>query len=797
MKNNYLIIFSVLFSLLILNGCVSYRSAQNFGDKQFNLGRYYTAVVAYEKSYSAKPSYEKAQKIAKTYTILKDYDNAKKWWERVISYGGANSDDYNNYVTALFQTGSAGSYNIDSIVTVSKLNPDQFNELKRTVGLIKNNPKIKLVQEERFNQNKSAEAGIFVDNKERYFISTNGTNNIKSVNVKKVRLDKGSKYSKEYLDFNNNPYFKIKISQSGGSWSDLKLDLKNVQQTGSFALNEKDQMAFITVFRNLDNYEKRTVSLNSELYYGKIDNSYNISNPKPFPLNKPFEYSILSPFVDEANKLLYFSSDMPGGKGGLDLYVVAFNENYDFSTPVNLGSGINSSRNESFPFIKDGILYFSSDGHVGLGGLDIFSSRISGNTYELPENIGRPFNSSVDDFSFIITQKNEQYLISNRGSNYGVDQIYKVTNADFTIEIYLGLGPFSKEDLDSIKVYNSKGEQIHDFIIEDNTIKFKINEPGEFIVLKNGSLPQVFKVTADQLKDGSEVKFKSNFKSLNQLAVFEDIVYFDFNKSEIRPSDKVILNRINDYLLRNEFLNLDISAHTDSKANQDYNLQLSEKRAKAVVNYLQGFNKGATPSNSSSSYSSSPQNVQEINGVFYTVQILAGSQGLITKVKNDDAAYNYEKVNSDLYRISKGRFSTSNEANNFSKKMIAEGYTDAFPVAYYGGERYTLKEINKVVKRESLVSTSYDSGSKGSTPVINNNRISTQWFGKQSPLVDCVEGVDCDDQAHQLNRRAELKLYLNQYFDLSLLPIQDLINNSSTEEDLIRIIRRRILNMQD
>jgi outer membrane protein OmpA-like peptidoglycan-associated protein len=788
MKNIYISIITVLFTSFLLSGCLSYKSAENYGDKQTNLGRYYTAAVAYEKAYTAKPTYQKAMKIAKTYTILKDYDNSKKWWEKVVSYSNASSDDYSNYVTAIYQSGSAGSYNIDSIVSVSNLNPNQFQEIKSKIAQVKNNASIKLVQEERFNQNNSAEAGIFSDSRDRFFISTNGPNKSQSVNVKKLRVDKSSRYSKEYLDFNNKSYFKIMIPQSGSKWAELGVDLKNVQQMGSFGLNEKDQMAFVTVFRNLDSYEKRNISLNSEIFYGRMDDNFKISNPKPFPLNAPFEYSVLTPFVDEVNKLLYFSSDMPGGKGGLDLYVVAYNDNYDFSSPVNLGSSINSSGNESYPFVKDGVLYFSSDGHLGLGGLDVFSSKINGNSYSSPENLGRPYNSRVDDFSYLINTKGEEYLISNRGLQYGIDQVYKVAIADFLVEI--NLGSLTREELESIMVFKSNGEEIKNFTIEGNILKFKTDGPDDFVVTKKGSLPEVFRVTENDFKKGSGKSFNASFRALTKIALFEDIIYFDFNKSEVRSVDLPVLNRIKGYMERSKYINLDVAAHTDSKASYEYNLQLSERRAKSVGNHFQTF---GSSSSSFTTPTGGVENVKDLDGLFYTVQIFAGSEDAVTKVRVDGVPTQYERIPNNVFRVSKGRFNTANEAINYSRSLISKGFSDAFPVAYYNGERYTLKDASKLNKRD-FSRSSMIGETNGSNVAINKSRINLQWFGKQSPFIDCD---NCDDKAHQLNRRAELKLYLNNEFDFSSLPVKDLVNGSVNEDALVKILRRNLLNIQD
>src|SRR5690606_266351 len=135
---------------------------------------------------------------------------------------------------------------------------------------------------------------------------------------------------------------------------------------------------------------------------------------------------VINPFVDEEERKIYFSSNKPGGRGGYDLYYVRYDEQFGFGPAVNLGPAINTEGDERDPFRFEDSFYFSSNGHIGLGGLDIFHFRYSKENFSEVRNLGVPFNSPQDDFSLLQTREGEVYLSSNRESNVGLDDIFKI-----------------------------------------------------------------------------------------------------------------------------------------------------------------------------------------------------------------------------------------------------------------------------------------------------------------------------------------------------------------------------------
>src|SRR5690606_10061624 len=138
------------------------------------------------------------------------------------------------------------------------------------------------------------------------------------------------------------------------------------------------------------------------------------------------EYGVINPFVDEEERKVYFSSNKPGGRGGYDLYYVNYDEQFNFGPAVNLGPAINTEGDERDPVRFGDSVYFSSSGHIGLGGLDIFHADYTGENFSKARNMGLPYNSPQDDFALLQTQEGEVYLSSNRESKAGLDDIYKI-----------------------------------------------------------------------------------------------------------------------------------------------------------------------------------------------------------------------------------------------------------------------------------------------------------------------------------------------------------------------------------
>ncbi|MBL4888203.1 MAG: PD40 domain-containing protein [Flavobacteriaceae bacterium] len=329
-----------------------------------------------------------------------------------------------------------------------------------------------------------------------------------------------------------------------------------------------------------------------KLYRSKlIGNSWSEAEELPFNSN---EYSVAHPALSPDGKTLYFASDMPGGKGLSDLYKVAI-EGDGFGTPENLDSTINTEGRETFPFIDaKGNLYYSSDGHVGLGGLDIFMIQAEEDGSFGQEFIfGEPINSSADDFTFIIDiDKKTGYFASNREGVIGADDIYSFIELeceqsltgivrDKKTEEPIGNALVELRDKDN----NLISEQVasHTGVFDFGTIKCS----GDYTI------------RAHRMRyDSNEISFTAPDKINAKLdktiflqnRIIKEIplepIYFDLDKSFIRPDAEVELQKVIAFLELNPSINIDVRSHTDSRANDAYNIALSQRRNKATIKYI-------------------------------------------------------------------------------------------------------------------------------------------------------------------------------------------------------------------
>ncbi|MFD0992022.1 OmpA family protein [Tenacibaculum geojense] len=336
------------------------------------------------------------------------------------------------------------------------------------------------------------------------------------------------------------------------------------------------------------------------------------TNIQELPFNSD-NYSVGHPALSKDGKLLYFVSDMPGSIGATDIFVVDViqqqsnnHTNVNYSKPRNLGETVNTSGREMFPFITDKALYFSSDGHLGLGGLDIFQSKIDNAEFKQPVNLGAPLNSKLDDFSFIIKEdKNTGFVASNRELGKGDDDIYSFVRIPLDEPVC--------EQLVNGYVSNTKtGERISQVTLElldasGKTLETTITDiNGVYQFTKAINCNTIYKVKAVKTGYNSKEKdFKTanssgetivplGLDTLNELIVEENgqlkikigIIYFDLNKSFIRSDAALELNKIVVLMMQYPEMVIKIESHTDSRNTDEYNLKLSDRRAKATRDYI-------------------------------------------------------------------------------------------------------------------------------------------------------------------------------------------------------------------
>ena len=331
----------------------------------------------------------------------------------------------------------------------------------------------------------------------------------------------------------------------------------------------------------------------------------------PFNSNN---YSMAHPALSPDGKVLYFASDMPGSYGQSDIFKVTVNDDGTFGNPENLGTTINTQGKETFPFIDtEGHLYFASDGHPGLGGLDIYIAKPESGVFAKAYNLGEPVNSKTDDFAFIInTQSKTGFFSSNRSGGSGYDDIYAFKEIK---EIEMDC----KQLLTGTVTNEKTGESLSDAtvsifdeslkLIQKNTTgadgkySFEV-ECGKSYTVKSEKqdyLPKEVKAVIPQ--ESGEIRLPIvQVKAENAIKVGTDLakefkieqIYFDLAKYDIRPDAAAELDKIVKFMKEYPKAKIDVRTHTDCRASAKYNMTLSNNRAKSVMEYI--IKKGIQPS---------------------------------------------------------------------------------------------------------------------------------------------------------------------------------------------------------
>lgn len=354
------------------------------------------------------------------------------------------------------------------------------------------------------------------------------------------------------------------------------------------------------VKKKLKEDKKKTVNL-TLLRASLKNNKWTDIIELPFNSN---EYSVGHPALSFNEQELYFISDMPGGYGKTDLYKVSITED-GYGSPKNLGATVNTSGKEMFPFVgKDSTLYFSSDGHIGLGLLDIFQSKIKNDSiFSKPKNLEYPFNGNRDDFSFFIDESGRKgFFSSNREGGKGDDDIYSfiiykappkpkpVPCTQFITGFVRDTYEQKPIDQATVKLINSKGEVVKQVLSnKDGFYKFEgVDCESNFTITGNKLNYKPDKDIAQTTKvRGQEIKTNLRLKPMivgNKIVI--NPIYFDFDKSNIREDAQYELEDVVTVMNNNPDMVIKIESHTDCRGRASYNRSLSDRRAKSTRNYI-------------------------------------------------------------------------------------------------------------------------------------------------------------------------------------------------------------------
>ncbi|MCB0466932.1 MAG: OmpA family protein [Aequorivita sp.] len=593
----------LLFALVVLTAGSTFSQKKdiNKANKEFDKYAYIDAREIYLKV--VEDGYESAEifkKLGDTYYFNSDYTNAAKWYQKLVTqfpdeiepeyyYRAAQSlkslekyDESNALLKDYVAKGGKG--------LVIKTFEDDPNYLKSTVFKTRD---FVLDKVSVNSSNSDFGAAFYMKDKVVYTSAGNTT---------------GAKIN----EWTQEPYLDLFVADRAAN-GELSNPMKlggdiNTEYNESTATFSKDgNTVYFTRNTYLDGKKgldksKKFKTLRLTLYKATKTGDYNWTNVVELPFNDK-GYSIAHPALSLDGKKLYFSSDMPGTLGKSDLWYVDILGNDSYGTPVNLGPEINTEARESFPFISEkNNLYFSSDGRSGLGGYDVFVTPLDddGKPGKIT-NLGAPSNSTQDDFGFIINEEDRiGYVSSNRGGDKGSkdDDIYLVKEI---CSINIQGKVFDEETKDplpgaSVSLLDENNQLVSQTTAQnDGTYSFVGDCGTQYTVrgVKEGYNPYEKMIETPLLSGTIDVPLP--LKRIgpcppNDLGCKLNLqpIYFDFDKSNIRPDAEIELAKILAAMREYKELIIHIESHTDSRGNDSYNEALSERRAQSTLKWLVG-----------------------------------------------------------------------------------------------------------------------------------------------------------------------------------------------------------------
>lgn len=593
MKNYFLSFF--LFSL-ILGGC---KSLEQQGESQFAAGEYQLAIGTFSKILAEKPENTQANfYVAESYRLSNRIEKALPFYEKLIEEEGS----FENHFYAAQSLRDQGEYekaaeaylaakDVTSSDSLIKLASTAAKNMQLVSEITDYWPYHELVNYELLNSPGIDYAPI-VSEKFLYFTSSRGASGA--------------------YPATGQGYTKLFRSRADG----IKVDVQNIQplpefqneqnlNQGAIAISPDGNTIIYARGNSLSKKDLPEVNLFASYFRGG-----GFTEPIWLPVNEEEYFWNSTPAFSLDGKSLYFASNRPGGYGGTDLYKAEKLANGSYGNPVNLGSSINTSGNEMFPRPMGEQLFFASDGHPGLGKLDLFVAETKEGKLSVI-NLGKNINSQGDDFGLFFTNyPKEGFITSNREGGVGDDDIYyfqdntpkpKIVNILLNVQT-LQNTPEGQIVLPRTRValYDSTKKAVGgDFSSEAGKLRFTLSPESDYSIVasKNGyfaksiSYSTIGKSPApeDLIQDVTNITLDTTIV-LDQLelekAIVLENIYYDLDKATIRPDAAVELDKLVKILMDNPEIKIELSSHTDSRATDAYNKDLSQRRAESAVNYL-------------------------------------------------------------------------------------------------------------------------------------------------------------------------------------------------------------------
>ena len=571
----------ITLSFVIASGILSAQNRQTKNaDKLFDRFEYVEAANEYLKLIDKGQGDNYVnQQLAESYYNVFNTKEAIKWYAKLVEEK-QDAETYYKYAQMLKAEGNYDEANKqmqqfasmkpnDARAAAFKNNPNYLNKLKSQRPLFEIKPS-------DISSDKSDFGGILTNDNVLYFTSarniarkTHGWNEEPFLDLYQATYNENGTLSEPTL-----------VDGINTKWHDGPATITSDGNT----------MYFVSESFNENKFEKvkaKNVKYGRIFLYSATKKDGKWENIKALPINST-DYSMRNPSISNDGKTLYFSSDMPGGIGGEDIWKVSVNGD-EYGTPENLGKNINTIGNESFPFITDdNMLYFTSDSRQGFGGYDVYLADLTKGSEAI--NVGEPVNSEKDDFSFTFnTNKKVAIFSSNRE---GVDNLYLASpvcgvNAIVLVKNATTRKPIETAIINVVDDTNSVVATGESNDVGQKIFEIKCEKEYVFKVSKEGYEDGIFTLPASGNGSALVDAYLEPIKPIiTEKEVILQPIFFEFNKSNITASGAEELDKL--VVVMNEHPNMVIFAksHTDNRGNDKYNLNLSERRAKATVQYI-------------------------------------------------------------------------------------------------------------------------------------------------------------------------------------------------------------------
>ena len=572
-------------TLLSLSGCGAERAVRK-GDKHLALGEYYDAAVQYRKAYRQLSPKEREQrgkvalKMARCYERINQSQRANSAYANALRYGQAGLEDRLAYGRQLLKSASYKEA-ADMFRTVLDSMPD--NELAKS-GLQSalNAPAIKqagsrykVKRMDVFNSRRADYSPVLAGDALDHLYFSSTRNEAEGDELSGIT---GTK----------NADIFVSVKDDKGKWSKpepVSGGLNTAYDEGACCISPDGREMYLT----------QCVTDPSSPRYAEIVTSNRSdaawSKPTKLELTRDTLSSYAHPAISPDGEWLYFVSDMPGGMGGLDIWRVRLTS-AGLGGVENLGEPINTPGDEMFPtFRPNGDLYFSSNGHVGMGGLDIYIAKVDPKTHKYKiQHPGYPLNSEGDDFGMTFEgPHNRGFFSSNRKDGRGYDHIYAFENPEIVTTIKGWVYEMGGYELPAaqVMVVGNDGTYKKLSVRGDGSFTMTIQPHVDYLLMASckGFLNHKEELRVDSAQESKEYVLQFPLASITA-PVLIDNIFYDFDKASLTPASTKALDELVALLKENPNVTIELSAHCDYKGSAEYNKHLSQRRAQTVVDYL-------------------------------------------------------------------------------------------------------------------------------------------------------------------------------------------------------------------